>query len=144
MTKYAKRDSFATRLENSDNVTKLYFKELEDYIVSFPKIKGRVSLRCVTYRYNKKEVAKLALGGRSLKLFLAMDPNTDLLIDKKYHPRDLSQTKAYEAVPTMLPIKSELAVRKAKDAIQYMFKDMIDIKDYIEQLNERYKNNNAK
>ncbi len=144
MTKYAKRDSFATRLENSDKVTKLYFKELEDYILSFPKIEGRVSLRCVTYRYNKKEVAKLALGGRSLKLFLAMDPNTDLLIDKKYHPRDLSQTKAYEAVPTMLPIKSELAVRKAKDAIQYMFKDMIDIKDYIEQLNERYKNNNAK
>ena len=142
MLKYARRDSFATRLDKSNDITKQYFKELEDYIMSFPKIKARVSLRCVTYRYNKKEVAKLALGGKSLKLFLAMDPNTELLIDKKYHPRDLSQTKAYEAVPTMLPIKSELAVRKAQEAIKYMFENTIDIKDFIEQLNERYKTNN--
>jgi len=31
----------------------------------------------------------------------------------------MSRTIAYKDVPTMLPIKSELAVRKAKVAIQY-------------------------
>ena len=134
MTKYARRDSFEERLLKADKTTLGYFKDLDAYLLSFPKMKGRMSLRCVTYRYKKQIVAKIALGGKSLKLFLSLDPNVDLLIEKKYHPRDLSQTKAYELVPTMLPIKSELAVRKAKAAIEYMLKDKIDINDYIEQI----------
>ena len=40
MLKYARRDSFATRLDKSNDITKQYFKELEDYIMSFPKIKA--------------------------------------------------------------------------------------------------------
>ena len=139
MTKYAKRDSFSQRLEKVDNVTKEYFSELDEYLKTFPKIKARVSLRCVTYRYNKKILAKIALGGKSLKLFMAMDPDEDIFTQKKYHIRDLSSTKAYEVVPSMLPIKSELAVRKAKEAIYKMCTDTIHINDFLEQLQERYR-----
>ena len=119
MLKYKKRESFATRLEKVDPQTKQYFEELNKEFLSFPNVKDRVSLRCVTYRHNNEIIGKIALGGRSLKLFLAMDPETPMLQEGKYHPRDLSSTKAYEAVPTMLPIKSALAVRKAKAAIQF-------------------------
>ena len=49
-----------------------------------------------------------------------VDPNEPMLKDGKYHPRDLSKTKAYEQVPTMLPIKSDVDLRKAKSAIQYV------------------------
>ena len=139
MTKYARRASFAQRLEKVDDVTKSYFNELDEYIKTFPKIKSRVSLRCVTYRYNKKILAKIALGGRSLKLFMAMGPEEEMFTQKKYHIRDLSQTKAYEAVPSMLPIKSELAVRKAKEAIYKMCTDTIHINDFLEQIQERYR-----
>ena len=120
MTKYKQRDSFATRLENVDKTTREYFNELEQALLEHKEIKERVSLRCVTYRYNKEVLAKIALGGKTLKLYLAMEPDADILVEGKYHPRDLSKTKAYEQVPTMLPIKSELAVRKAKMAIQYV------------------------
>lgn len=120
MLKYKRRESFASRLEKADKDTQEYFTQLEQEFLNYPNIKARVSLRCVTYRHDNEIIGKIALGGRSLKLFLAMDPETDMLIEGKYHPRDLSSTKAYEAVPTMLPIKSALAVRKAKAAIQYV------------------------
>ena len=120
MTMYKQRESFSTRLEKSDEDTQQYFKELEQALLEYSGVKERISLRCVTFRYNKDVIAKIALGGKTLKLYLAMDMDEDILKEGKYHPRDLSKTKAYEQVPTMLPIKSELAVRKAKVAIQYL------------------------
>lgn len=120
MLKYARRESFATRLEKADSAVKGYFNELEQEFLSYPNVKSRVSLRCVTYRHDNEILGKIALGGRSLKLFLAMDPEAEMLKESKLHARDLSSTKAYEQVPTMLPIKSELAARKAKNAIQYV------------------------
>ena len=120
MLKYARRKSFAERLEKANETTKYYFAELEKEFQFKDYIKPRVSLRCVTYRYNNEVIGKIALGGRSLKLFLAMDPKDEMLKKEKIHARDLSKTKAYEQAPTMIPIKSELAVRKAKKAIQYV------------------------
>ncbi len=117
---YEPRKSFAQRLDEMDAETKNYYKEVEKTFTENPGVKARTSLRCVTFRHQKDVLGKVALGGKTLKLYLAMDPNESMLKDGKYHPRDLSQTKAYELVPTMLPIKSEVALRKAKSAIQYV------------------------
>lgn len=119
MLKYARRASFATRLEKADAQTKEYFEELNQEFLSYGSVKARTSLRCVTYRHNSEIIGKIALGGKSLKLYLAIDPKAKMLEEGKYHPRNMSKTIAYKDVPTMLPIKSELAVRKAKVAIQY-------------------------
>ena len=120
MLKYAKRESFAERLDKADEATKRYYSELEKEFRFLDNVKPRVSLRCVTFRHNNDIIGKIALGGRSLKLFLAMEPDAEMLKTEKIHARDLSKTKAYELVPTMIPIQSELAVRKAKKAIQYV------------------------
>ncbi len=120
MTVYEKRDSFTERLQKMDQETQSYFNELDKAITQYGSIKSRASLRCVTYRYEKKVIAKIAIGGKTLKLYLAIDPSTEMFKEGKFHPRDLSNTKAYEQVPSMLPIKSELAARKAKSAIQYL------------------------
>ena len=120
MTKYEPRDSFSVRLGKMDNETQYFYEELEKEFRKYEDIKVRPSLRCVTFRYNKEVIAKVALGGKTLKLYLAMDPNDKMLNDGKYHPRDLSSVKAYALCPTMLPIKSDLALRKAKVVIQYV------------------------
>ena len=65
-------------------------------------------------------LAKMAIGGKTLKLYLAVDPEDAALEDGKYHQRDLSETSAYQEVPFMLPIRSNLAVRKACRVIDYM------------------------
>ena len=62
----------------------------------------------------------MAVGGKTLKLYLAADPEDQALASGKYHPRDLSNTSAYAEVPFMVPIRSDLAVRKAIRVIDYM------------------------
>ena len=66
----------------------------------------------------------MAVGGKTLKLYLALDPDDPALAAGKYHPRNVGDTKAYEDVPLMLPIRSELAVRKAMRVIDYMMSRM--------------------
>ena len=117
---YKKRESFQTRISNVDDETKSYYDKLVAKLLSYKKLKSRVSLRCVSFRQGRKLMAKIALGGKTLKLYLAINPNLAELSEGKYHPRDLSETKAYEEVPTMLPIKSDLAVRKACQVIDMM------------------------
>lgn len=117
---YEKRDSFTERLAKMDEQTQSYFEQLNAKLVSFKKVKARASLRCVSYRKGRKLLAKMALGGKTLKLYLAVDASDEMFNEGKFHQRDLSDTKAYEEVPALLLIRSQLAVRKACQAIDAM------------------------
>lgn len=119
---YEKRSSFQERIDKLDETTKRYYDEICEKFSMYKKVKARVSLRCCSFRVQGNLIAKISLGGKSLKLYLAIDPNSQELKDGKNHPRDLSSTKAYEEVPTMFPIKSELAVRKACQVIDMMMR----------------------
>ena len=119
---YKKRESFQSRIDSIDEETKKYYNELVEKLLTYKKLKARVSLRCISFRQGRKLMAKISLGGKTLKLYLAIDPEKVELQEGKYHPRDLSDTKAYEEVPTMLPIRSELAVRKAGQVIDMMMR----------------------
>ena len=118
--KYPKRDSFFERIEKIDAQTKEYYELINDALLEYKNVKARYSLRCISYRLNGKLIAKMALGGKNLKLFLAINPNDEKLNTGKYHPRDVSKTKTYVEVPTMLPIKSQLATKKAIEVINMM------------------------
>lgn len=117
---YERRESFEVRLEKMDAQTKDYFEQINEKLLTFKKVKARVSLRCVSYRIGRKLIAKMALGGKTLKLYLAVDANDAIFNEGKFHQRDLSQTKAYEEVPALLLIRSQLAVRKAFTIIDAM------------------------
>lgn len=97
-----------------------YYAQLRDVLLGYGKVKARLSARCESFRCGRKLLAKIAIGGKTLKLYLAMDVNDESLADGKYHQRNLEGTRAYEDVPFMLPIRSELAVRKAARVIETM------------------------
>lgn len=116
------REPFEVRIQKVDEVTRDYYEQLSAHLTSFKKVKSRKSIRCDSYRIGRKLVAKIALGGNSLKLYLAIPKDAEILVNGKYHARDLSNTKAYEEVPTMFSIKSQLAVRKAQEVIDFMMR----------------------
>ena len=44
-------------------------------------------------------------------------------MEKKLHFRDLSSSLAYKEVPAMIPVKSELCVKKVCEVIDIMMQD---------------------
>lgn len=114
------RLSFIERLMEMDESVIEWHDQLQEHLTSYRKVKSRYSARCDSYRCGRELLAKMAIGGKTLKLYLAVDPEDAALDDGKYHQRDLSETSAYQEVPFMLPIRSSLAVRKACRVIDYM------------------------
>ena len=117
------RPSFIERLMEMDESVIEWHAQLQEHLTSYRKVKSRYSARCDSYRMGRDLLAKMAIGGKTLKLYLAVDPEDAALTDGKYHQRDLSETSAYQEVPFMLPIRSELAVRKACRVIDYMMEN---------------------
>lgn len=114
------RPSFIERLSEMDESVIEWHAQLQAHLTSYRKVKSRYSARCDSYRMGRDLLAKMAIGGKTLKLYLAVDPEDAALDGGKYHQRDLSETSAYQEVPFMLPIRSNLAVRKACRVIDYM------------------------
>lgn len=117
------RKSFIERLSEMDERVIEWHDRLQAHLTSYRKVKSRYSARCDSYRMGRDLLAKMAIGGKTLKLYLALDPEDAALEDGKYHQRDLSETSAYQEVPFMLPIRSDLAVRKACRVIDYMMEN---------------------
>ena len=97
--------------------TKEYYNEIKNYLQLY-RAKGRYSARCESYRY-KGLVAKVALGGKSIKVFLAIDPS---FIDEnpKYHLKNVSEKKQYAEVPVMMKVRSQRALKYFKELVDYM------------------------
>ncbi len=108
---------FNSRMMFAPYETKEYYNEIKNYLQMY-RAKGRISSRCESYRY-KGLVAKVALGGKSIKVFLAIDPS---FIDEnpKYHLKNVSDKKQYKDVPVMIKVRSDRALKYFKELVDYM------------------------
>ena len=109
---------FLTKMMFAPYETKEYYNEIKNYLGLY-RAKGRQSARCESFRY-KGLVAKVALGGKSVKVFLAIDPS---FIDEnpKYHLKDVSEKKQYVEVPVMMKVRSDRGLKYFKELVDYMF-----------------------
>jgi len=109
---------FLTKMMFAPYQTKEYYNEIKNYLGLY-RAKGRQSARCESFRY-KGLVAKVALGGKSVKVFLAIDPS---FIDEnpKYHLKDVSEKKQYQEVPVMMKVRSDRGLKYFKELVDYMF-----------------------
>jgi hypothetical protein len=109
---------FNTKMMFAPYETKEYYNEIKNYLMMY-RAKGRYSARCESFRY-KGLVAKLALGGKAIKVFLALDPQ---LIEQypKYHLKDVSEKRQYAEVPVMIKVRSDRSLKYCKELIDLMF-----------------------
>lgn len=94
-----------------------YFALLNEKLMSYSNVKARFSGRACTYSQLRKQLAKITIGGKTLKVHLALPLDNEECEILKLHPRDVSKTLAYQRVPFMVPAKSSLGVRKLIGAI---------------------------
>lgn len=114
------RKKFNTKMMYAPYETKEYYNEVKNYLEMY-RGKGRISARCETFRY-KGLMAKVALGGKSLKVYLALDPEV-ISQYPKYHFTDCSLKKQYAEVPVMIKVRSNRGLKYFKELVDMMMQN---------------------
>lgn len=91
-----------------------YYNEVKNYILSFGA-NSRVSWKYDAFNVGHEQVAKLSIKGKTLSIYVALKPKA--YVESKYHAKDVSKSKTYEATPTQMKIRSPRAVKFAKELV---------------------------
>ncbi len=113
--------SFIGKLKQSDEQVQNYYEELRNYMLSFKRVRGRVSWHYDSFNVGREQKVKLAFKGKKLAIFLALDPAA---LDEKYFIKDMGDVKKFEEVPAMLKIKSDRGLKYAKQLIDIVFAEL--------------------
>ena len=105
------KKNFAEKLIEADEVIKENYCELKNMLLSYKKMKSRISNTADTFNIGRTKLAKLSVSGKSLKLYLNLDIDE---VESRLKCKDASETKAYEEVPVFLRIRSLRAMKNAR------------------------------
>ena len=119
--------SFSDKLSQSAPEVINYYNEIKNELLSYNKVKSKISFRHESFRLGMPIVAKLKIRGKSLYLFLALDPND--YKDTKYKVKDMSELSNSKDVPTMYKINLPRRVTYAKELIADLMKNITAIKN---------------
>jgi len=108
------RIPFDKRIVSADKVMKDHFNELKSEILSYG-VKSRVSNSGDTFRLHTVTFVKVTIAGKSLKLYLALNPKD--YKDSTLPIADASNKSIYKEIPLVFKVKSELSLRRAKQLI---------------------------
>lgn len=106
--------SFTAKLIQSDDKIKGYYSAIKNELMRY-KVKTRISWRYETFKTGRKLLARIAFRGKTLSLYLALDPKA--YADTKYKIDDVSDVAKNAEVPTLYKIKNDLRCKYTKDLI---------------------------
>ncbi len=108
------RRSFKSRLIQNEKAQD-HYTELKNALSELSGIRSRLCQGCENFRVGKSRIAKINIGGKTLVLYLALDPRE--YEETKYRFTDVSEKKTYAETPMKLRITSARALRHAKELI---------------------------
>ncbi len=97
--------SFVAKLSQSRNEVKEYYGTLKNKLMSYKKVKNRISFSYERFNIGRKSLAKLSIRGKTLCLYVALD--SEMFNDTKYKVEQVV-SKKYSQTPTMFRIKCNL------------------------------------
>lgn len=106
--------SFIAKIIQSDDKLKTYYGEIRNELMRY-KVKTRVSWKYETFKTGRKLLAKISVRGKTLSLYLALDPAA--YADTKYKIDDVSSVAKNADVPTLYKIKNDRRCKYAKELI---------------------------
>lgn len=105
------RKSFRAKMSCTNERTKEYFEDFANYVLSYRRVRMRLSWNYLTLNAGRNKMVRVAVRGKTMYLYLALDPKT---VDSSFRFRDVSSVKKYEEYPVMLRVKSGRALKAAK------------------------------
>ena len=107
------KKSFTAKLKQSDEDVKRSYSALKNALLEYKKINSNVSWHGDRFNFGRDTVARINICGKTLGLYLALDPADPEFKTTVYHQKDVSKQKAYESTPFMVKVKSDAGVKKA-------------------------------
>lgn len=118
-----------TRLRRADESTKVFYGELKNFLLSYEGVKSRISKKFDTFTIGRFIVAKMAVRGNVINLYLALASES---IDNKYFAEDVGDSDTYGKTPTLHKVKSKRGCKYGIELIR-------DIMSELQiQINEAY------
>lgn len=106
--------SYTAKIIQADDRLKSYYGEIRNELMRYG-VKARASWRYETFKSGRKLLARLAVRGKTLGLYLALDPAD--YADTKYKIDDVSSVAKNAEVPVLYKIKNDRRCKYAKDLI---------------------------
>ncbi|MDE6293713.1 MAG: hypothetical protein K2L88_03725, partial [Clostridiales bacterium] len=104
------------------NKSKEWYSQLKNELLSYEKVKVRMSWKHETFRIGRVTVAKFIVRGKTLSLLVAVDPAS--YAGTKFSVRDVSTVSSMADTPTMYRIRKERRCRYAKEMIADIMKEI--------------------
>ncbi|MDE7349102.1 MAG: hypothetical protein K2N53_05510 [Clostridia bacterium] len=114
--------SFTAKLIQIDDVSNAWYTELKNELLSYKKVKDRMSWKRESYRFGKVCVARFVIRGKTLCIQLPLDPTQ--FEDTKYKVEDISHIISSADTPCLYRIKNERRLNYAKDLIAQVMENM--------------------
>ena len=118
--------SFTAKACQLNNKVKEWYSVLKNELLSYDKVKVRMSWKRETFRIGRMAVARLAIRGKTLCLLLAVEPEG--YSGTRYSVEDVSGKASTVDTPTMYRIKSPRRLKYAKEIIAGMMEALKTVK----------------
>lgn len=112
------RIPFAEKIVKADKDLQEKYNEIKSELLAYGA-SSRVSIACDTFRLHRKPYVKITIVGKTLKVYFALNPQD--FVDSPIPVADASDKVAYEEVPALLKVKSNLSVKRAKELAALAF-----------------------
>ena len=114
--------SFTAKVCQMSNEQKEWYSELKNELLSYDRVKDRMSWARESFRVGRLTVARLAIRGKTLCLLMAVEPVS--YNGTKYVVEDVSDVATTADTPTMYRIKSARRLKYAKEMLAGMMKEL--------------------
>lgn len=116
------RFTFDMKLRIADDDVKRFYSDIKNALLSYG-MHARMSRHKENFNKGRNNIARMAINGKTLKVYLAINPAE---IDPKYyHHRDVSDKKGVAELPTMINVRSKVAVKKVKMLINRIAEELV-------------------
>ncbi|MBQ9729579.1 MAG: hypothetical protein IJV80_02085, partial [Clostridia bacterium] len=105
--------SFTAKMKQSEENVKGFYSALKNELTSYKKVNSHVSWHGDRFNLGRDTIARMNICGKTLCLYLDLDPEDPEFKQTVYHQKNVTGQKAYEGTPFMVKIKSDAAVKKA-------------------------------
>ncbi len=115
------RRTFVEKLLTADPSVQEKYNALKNVLLRYP-IRARMAKDGENFYYKKQLMAKMKIIGKTLRLYVALDPKN--YVDGPIPTKDVSDVKTYQKVPLMIKVKSNLSLKRAKLLIAHTFENI--------------------
>lgn len=111
--------SFKAHLDMAPEESIKRFLQIKQHILSYPDIKISDSWKFQRYRYGARTLAKVTLQGKTLTLYIDLDPKE--FENTVYNVVDVSDKKSHVLTPMMFKVRGNRGVKHANELIDLYF-----------------------